>query len=63
MVLIWCNVGSCSRVSGVMGVAMVVYLMRASAWCDGGRCVCVLRASGVMGVGSVCVLRASGVMG
>ena len=51
MVLIWCNVGSCSRVSGVMGVAMVVYLMRASAWCDGGRCVYVLRASGVMGVG------------
>ena len=42
--LIWCNVGSCSRVFGVMGVAMVV------CWCDGGRCVCVLRASGVMGV-------------
>ena len=20
-------------------------------WCDGGRCVCVLKASGVMGVG------------
>ena len=35
-ILIWCNVGSCSRVSGVMGVAMVVYL---------------IRASGVMGVG------------
>ena len=34
-VLIWCNVGSCSRVSGVMGVAMVV---------------CLMRASGVMGV-------------
>ena len=31
-------------------------------WCDGGRYVCVLRASGVMGVG-VFVLRASGVMG
>ena len=25
-VLIWCNVGSCRRVSGVMGVAMVVFL-------------------------------------
>ena len=36
-VLIWCNVVSCSRVSGVMKVAMVVCLMRASA--------------GVMGVG------------
>ena len=35
---------SCSRVSGVMEVAMVVCLMRAS-----GRCVCVLKASGVMG--------------
>ena len=32
-------------------------------WWNEGRCVCVLRASGVMGVGSVCVLRASGVMG
>ena len=33
-------------------------------WCDGGRCVCVLRASGVMGYSRcVCVLRASGVMG
>ena len=45
-------------------------------WCDGGRCVCVLRASGAMGVGvlcaesiwcdggrCVCVTRASGVMG
>ena len=45
-------------------------------WCDGVRCVCVLRASGVMGLGvlcaegiwcdggrCVCVLRASGVMG
>ena len=31
-------------------------------WCDGGRCVCVLKASGVMGR-CVCVLRASGVMG
>ena len=31
------------RVSGVMGVAMVVCLMRACIWCDGGRCVCVLR--------------------
>ena len=35
-VLIWCNVGSCSRVSGVMGVAIVV---------------CLMKASGVMGVG------------
>ena len=35
-VLIWCNAGSCSRVSGVMGVALVV---------------CLMRASGVMGVG------------
>ena len=65
-VLIWCNVGSCSRVSGVMGVAMVVCLMRASGvmgagvfvclcadgiWCDESRCVCVLRVSGVMWVG------------
>ena len=40
-VLIWCNVGSCSRVSGVMGVAMVVCLMHEGNWCDGGRCVCV----------------------
>ena len=31
-------------------------------WCDGGRCDCVLKASGVMGR-CVCVLRASGVMG
>ena len=45
-VLIWCNVGSCSRVSGVMGIAM-----DEAIWCDGGRCVCVLKASGVMGVG------------
>ena len=51
-VLIWCNVVSCSRVSGVMEVAMVVCI-----WCGGGRCVCVLRASGVMGVG-VFVCRA-----
>ena len=29
-VLIWCNVGSCRRVSGVMGVAIVVWLMRVS---------------------------------
>ena len=29
-VLIWCNVGSCRRVSGMMGVAVVVCLMRAS---------------------------------
>ena len=55
-VLIWCNVGSCGRVSGVMGEAVVVCLMRASgvlgggvfvclmrAWCDGGR-VCLMRA-------------------
>ena len=35
-VLIWCNVGSCRRVSGVMGVSMVV---------------CLMRVSGVMGVG------------
>ena len=42
-VLIWCNVGSCSRVSGVMGIAM-----DEAIWCDGGRCVCALKASGVM---------------
>ena len=42
-VLIWYNVVSCSRVSDVMGEAMVV---------------CLMRASGVMGVG-VCMLRAS----
>ena len=47
-VLIWCNVVSCSSVSGVMEVAMIVCLMRASGVM--GRCVCVLRASGVMGV-------------
>ena len=28
--LIWCNVDICSRVSGVMGMAVVVCLMRAS---------------------------------
>ena len=50
-VLIWCNVGSCKRVSGVMVVAMVVCLTDEGIWCDAGRCVCVLRASGVMGVG------------
>ena len=43
-VLIWCNVVSCSRVSGVMKVAMVV---------------CLMKASGVMGVG---VFVVSGVM-
>ena len=33
-------------------------------WCDGGKCVCVLRASGVMGEAMVvCLMRASGVMG
>ena len=35
-VLIWYNVDSCSRASGVMGEAMVV---------------CLMRVSGVMGVG------------
>ena len=35
-VLIWCNVDSCSRASGMMGEAMVV---------------CLMRVSGVMGVG------------
>ena len=42
---------------------MFVCLMTEGIWWNEGRCVCVLRASGVMGVGSVCVLRASGVMG
>ena len=32
-------------------------------WCDGGRCVCVLRAIWCDGGRCVCVLRASGVMG
>ena len=33
-------------------------------WCDGGKCVCVLRASGVRGEAMVvCLMRASGVMG
>ena len=33
-------------------------------WCDGGKCVCVLRASGVMWEAMVvCLLRASDVMG
>ena len=41
-VLIWCNVVSCSRVSGVMGIAMVV---------------CLMRLSGVMGVGVFVCLR------
>ena len=40
-VLIWCNVGSCRRVSGVMGVAVVVCLMRKSG---GGVFVCLMRA-------------------
>ena len=49
-VLIWCNVGSCRRVSGVMGEAVVVCLMRASGVL--GRCVCVPHEGiGVMGVG------------
>ena len=55
-VLIWCNVGSCRRVSGVMGVAVVVCdggrcgcVPHEDICCNGGRCVCVLRASGVMG--------------
>ena len=41
-VLIWCNVGSCtcSRVSGVRGVAMVVYLIRASVVMGVGVFVC-----------------------
>ena len=38
--LIWCNVGSCSRVFGVMGVAMVVYLMKASGVMGVGVFVC-----------------------
>ena len=43
-VLIWCNVGSCRRVSGVMGVAVVVCLMRASGVSRGGVFVCLMRA-------------------
>ena len=39
-VLIWCNVGNCRRVSGVMGVAMVLYLMRASGVMGVGVFVC-----------------------
>ena len=39
-VLIWCNVGRCSRVSGVMGIAMVVCLMRPSGVMGVGVCVC-----------------------
>ena len=38
--LIWCNVVSCSKVSGVMEVAMVVYLMRASGVMGVGVFVC-----------------------
>ena len=49
-VLICCNLGSCSRVSGVMGKSYGC-VPHESIWCDGGRCICVLRASGVMGVG------------
>ena len=51
-VLIWCNVGSCRRVSGAMGVAIVVCTVvmgvAVVGTCDGGKCVCVLRASGGM---------------
>ena len=50
--MIWCNVGSCSRVSGVMGIGgSYGCVPHEGIWCDGGRRVCVLRASGVMGVG------------
>ena len=45
-VLIWCNVGSCRRVSGVMGK---LWLCAEGIWCDGGSCGCVLRVPGVMG--------------
>ena len=40
-VLIWCNVGSYSRVSGVMGIAMVVCLMRLSVVMGVGVFVCL----------------------
>ena len=50
-VLIWCNVDSCSRASGVMGEAMVVCLMRVSGVMGEAMVVCLMRVSGVMGVG------------
>ena len=31
-------------------------------WCDGSKCVCVLRASGIWCDAGSCVLRVSGVM-
>ena len=50
--LIWCNVGSCSRVFGVIGVAMVVCLIQKVSGVIGvGVFVCLMKASGVMGVG------------
>ena len=46
-VLIWCNVGSCRRVSGSCGC-----VTNEGIWCVWGRCVCVPHeGTGVMGVG------------